>query len=229
MKFLFIDETEQLGYFGVSLIWMDSTKYSSIRKNILDSITGGNWSIDLEFKADCIFSSKKGDKSVTIEDREKIATKIIKSNVSNSNAKIKCFFAYRKGKKDVEGYKKLLEEILSKIPKANNAKLGKNLVVVFFDQLGFGKKDKEKIFSALRRSLLYKKKYAITEHPVEVSSSNQTPGILLADQVAFICMWYSLNDKVKDKEETDIKRQKNEYIKSLVSQLKHVKIMKLVE
>ncbi len=223
MKFIFIDETEKFGFFGVSVILIDSTKYSSLAKNILNAINSQGWSSDKEFKSVCIFSSSKGDTSVDIDTRKKIATKIIKTNVSKSNAKIKCFFAFRRGRKTANDYKLLLEKIFSKVPRASNARQGKNLVTVFFDQLDLT--DKQKIFSSTLK--LKERGYFITEHPVEIISSNLTPGVLLADHIAFISMWYKLNDATRDRESSEIKQRKNEYIQSLISEIRHIKIMEV--
>ena len=227
MKFLFIDETEKFGYFGVSAILIDSTKYSSIATNILNAINSENWSQDKEFKSICIFSSSNGDINISIDDRKKIATKIIKSNVSSSNATIKCFFAYKHGRKTANNYKKLLEKIFSKVSRAPTSRQGKNLITVFFDQLDYSNQHKQTIFSSTIK--LKEKNYVITEHPVEISSSNLTPGVIFADHIAFISMWHKLNATTRNREISNIKQKKNEYIQGLVEELRHIKIMGVIE
>ena len=81
-------ETEKFDYFGLSLVCIDSTKYSSITKSVLNALNKNNWSLKEEFKSTCIFSSSNGDLKVDIETRKSIAEAIIKSNISKKNAKL---------------------------------------------------------------------------------------------------------------------------------------------
>ena len=64
---------------------------------------------------------------------------------------------------------------------------------------------------------LFKRGYFMVEFPCSVSSSNSTPGVLLADHIAFISIWNSLNDNQKSGDST--KQQKDQYIQDLVNEI----------
>lgn len=224
MKFIFIDETENFGYFGLSLICIDSTKYASITKSVINALSKGKWSLSEEFKSTCIFSSSNGDKSVSIETRKKIAENIIKSNISKKNAKLSAYFSAKKGKNTAKNYICLLRSILRKIPKAQSAIQGKNLVVFFIDQLSYTSKEIKEIIQILGE--LSRKGYLLVEYPSFVKSSNLTSGILLADHIVYVSMWNYLNPSERDKESSNIKQQKNQYIKDLMNEIKNIKIIK---
>lgn len=225
MKLMFVDETEQCGCFGVSLVCIDSTKYSVIAKNILNALNEKSWSLDKEFKSTCIFSSSNGDLNIEIEARKEIAEKIIQTNVSESNARVKCYFAFLRGAKNPANYKKLLEKIFSKITRANTANQGKNLIGLYFDELSYSGRDREVIISSTTK--LLDKGYFIIEHPSEIKSSNITPGVLFADHIAFISLWNKLNSTERNQEVPEIKQKKNEYISDLVNQLRHITFMEV--
>src|SRR3989344_7800023 len=221
MKLLFIDETAKYGYFGVSVVCIDHTKYSLIAKSVLNALNENKWSMDKEFKSTCIFSSTEGCQDVSIETRKKIAKEVIKTNISGNNARINAYFAYTKGKKSTENYQILLKKIFSQLPRASSSKSGKNLIAVFFDQLDLGNDSLKKVMTSL--SFLAKKDYLLLEHPTLVKSSNLTHGIFLADHIAFVSLWKSINpDSVR--EENSIKKQKNDFITELYSEIKNIKI-----
>ncbi|MBU1974464.1 MAG: hypothetical protein KKH52_03660, partial [Nanoarchaeota archaeon] len=205
MKFIFIDETEKFGYFGISLVCIDSTKYSSITKSVLNALNKNNWSLGEEFKSTHIFSSSNGDLKIDIETRKNIAEAIIKSNISNKNAKLNAYFAVKKCKKNAKNYNLLLENIINKIPKINNAKQGKNLVAFFVDQISCSSKETIQLVNTLNK--LSERGYLLVEYPSFVKSSNLTGGVLLADHIAFVSMWNYLNPKTRDKEASAIKQQ----------------------
>ena len=222
MKLLFIDETAKYGYFGISIVCMDHTKYSLIGTSILNALNKHQWSLDKEFKSTCIFSSTEGCPQIDIETRRKIAKEIIRSNISGSNARINAYFAYTKGNKNTKNYQLLLKKILSQLPRASSSKNGKNLIAVFFDQLDLGNEAIKEVITSL--SVLAAKDYLLLEHPTLVKSSNITHGIFLADHIAFISLWKSISDSDKDLEKKPIKKMKDKFIKELFTDIKKIKI-----
>lgn len=225
MKLLFIDETEKFGYFGVSAIYVDHSKYNKISLSIINALSTSGWSMGKEFKSTCIFSSTQGCPNTLIETRKNIAKKIIQSNISRDNSRLTAYFAYTKGKKNIENYTELLKKIVTKIPKAPTSRNGKNLMGIFIDETDFGRAAFAKIRSSLAE--IHKKGYQIIEQPLFVESSNSTYGILLSDLIAFIALWKSLNEQAKNLEASDIKKQKNEFIGALFNDIKKIKIMEV--
>ena len=227
MKFLFIDETEKFNHFGIALICIDSSKYSNISKSVLNALSKHKWDLKEEFKSTCIFSSTEGDKSIDIPTRMQIAQEIIKSNISKKNSAFNCYFGYVEGKKSAKNYELILKKLCQKIPKPQNCKNSKNVIAVYYDEMGFAKKEKDiqDIYKEVSKELSARN-YLIVETPVPISSSNLTSGILLSDHIAFIALWKSLNSKERNKEEATIKQQKNDYINQLVDEIKNIKIIK---
>jgi len=225
MKFIFIDETEKFGYFGLALVCIDSSKYSSITKSVLNALSKNNWSLKEEFKSTCIFSSSNGDLNITIETRKKIAEQIIKSNISNKNAKLNAYFAVKKCKKNAEDYVLLLEKILKKVPKVQTTRQGKNLVAFFVDQISSNAKETTQIVNTLNK--IGDRGYLLVEYPSFVKSSNLTSGVLLTDHIAYVSMWNYLNSSTRNKESSEIKQQKNQYVKDLINEIKNIKIIEV--
>ena len=224
MKFLFIDETEKFGYFGVSVIRMDSSKYGLISNSIYSSLSKRGWDLKEEFKSTHIFS-RSGDSKIDIETRKEIAFDIIKSNISQTNARFDAYFAYCQGEKNTQNYKMLLEHILTSIPRQSDRRQDKNLIAVYLDQLDFADRALKNFI--LTFGILENRGYTIVEHPCFVTSSNDTYGIILADLIAFISMWYVLNQKTlrNDSSIAEVKKMKNEFISKLLEEIKTITII----
>ena len=208
MKFVFIDETEKLGHFGICAIVLDSSKYLKTSKSLLNILNKAKWGLNFEFKSIYIFSSSKGDQKISVKNRMKMAKRMIQTNLSKSNASFSVFFSFLKGSKSAENYEKLIAAIFKKLPKAQTSKGGKNLVCLYFDHTGFAGNElaAERISAAFKE--LSKKNYYLVEYPSSVHSSNHTAGIMLADHLAFICMWNNLHKHEQQGEKPEIRKIK---------------------
>ena len=134
MKFIFIDETEWGGYFGVAVVYTDSYFYNNIALSVFNTLNKAGWDMKEEFKARGIFSSTIGDKNKSVLERMEIAKQLIRTNLSKKNSAFSAYFAYMKGNKTLQNYQKLLETIFSKINKCNIKKSGKNLISIYHDR-----------------------------------------------------------------------------------------------
>jgi hypothetical protein len=225
MKLLFIDETEKFGHYGLSVVCVDHSKYNKIGLSIINALNTNGWSMDKEFKSTCIFSSTEGCPNISIETRKKIAKEIIQSNISGDNSRLTAYFAYTLGQKNIENHTKLLNKIITKLPKASTSRNGKNLMGIYHDELDIGRTTYSQINSTLMK--VHEREYQIIEQPFFVQSSNSTYGILLSDHIAFIALWKSLNEQAKNQETGEIKRLKNEFIHELFNDIRKIKIIKV--
>ena len=216
MKFLFIDETEKFGYFGIAAVFIDAMKYEPIVLETSKILSETGWNLSEEFKAKNIFSSTSGDLNIDVSSRMVVAEKFIKTNVAATNVNFSSFFYYIKGVKNIENYQLLLEKIFKRLPQKRKGRPGKKLISVCYDQITM--KGIKNVFENLRK-ILEDKGYVLVENCFSVDSSNYTPGILLADHIAFISMWDSLNTEEREEEQDKIKLKKNEYIRNLVNEL----------
>lgn len=225
MKFLFIDETEKFGYFGVSAVLMDSSKYDLISDSVCALLRRYGWDDSKEFKSTCIFSSSEGDCSINIETRKTIATQIIKNNISSANARFSSFFAFTKGSRDSNNYIRLLQGIIECLPKQSVQKLDKHLLSVYLDNLNWGDTILRRVLDTFHS--VGSRGYKLVEYPGLVHSSNRTCGVMLADHIAFISLWNILNQGITSEDTSEIKKVKNEYIAGLVDEIKNIKIIEV--
>ena len=225
MKFLFIDETEKFGQFGVSAVLIDHSKYPIIKKSIWNELSKYKWSFNEEFKSTQIFSSSTGDINVTVAQRMELAKRIMKTNIGEKNNRLKAYFCYSKAKRSQDLYCKLLEKIIKKLPKATNSKNGKNLIAIFVDELDGGHSYRERACKSINK--LSERDYLLVDYPSFVKSSNHTTGILLADHIAFVANWKILSKQDKDREVSEIKKKKNEFISELHDQIGEINKFKV--
>lgn len=188
MLLVFVDETSDAkfkDYFGLSIATINYTKYSKVKKEFLKVLKKSNWDESIEFKGSYLFSAKKGDTSVSIEERIEIAEKIIDLNTSKKNARMNFHYLQHKAdpKDHAAEYLKHLPGILGKvIPKAPSG-AGKNIISLCCDYRS------DVNISALRDEVvpvLEKKKYTIFEEPVMLTSNLNTVGILYADIIGYL-------------------------------------------
>jgi hypothetical protein len=225
LKFLFIDETEKFGYFGVSAVLMDSSKYDLISGSVCDLLRHYGWDNSKEFKSTCIFSFSEGDCSINIETRKTIATQIIKNNISSANARFSSFFAFTKGTYNHENYILLLKHIIRALPRPSQRSSDKHLLSIYLDNLNWGDRFIKQVLDQI--CSIESRGYKLVEYPGLVHSSNKTCGVMLADHIAFISLWNILNQGTTSEDTSEIKKVKNEYIAGLVDEIKNIKIIEV--
>lgn len=188
MLIVFVDETSDSkfkDYFGLSVVTINHTKYPKVKEEFHEILKKSKWDNSIEFKGSCLFSAKSGDISVSIEERIKIAEKVIDLNIAKANARINFHYLKHTVKPSEQGkeYIRLLPLLLNKvIPKAPKG-AGKNIVSIHCDYRNDIdiKKLREAIFPVFQ-----KKKYIVLEDLIMSSSNFNTVGILYADIIGYL-------------------------------------------
>lgn len=216
MKFLFVDEFKEdkktYKFYGLAAVLIDSSSYGRFKKGFYDRLKKLGWDTGVEIKGCYGFSSKKGDCSVSVEDRLEFVENLFELSKSGNKkyASVKVFHTFdifHKLAIEKEMYLNLLEKIFSKLPKgtASGNKNGKNNILVFLDSNSVldMKNISERSEAALKRRNLL-----LVEKCVDLVSGNNTPGIIFADHVA-----YFLHNYIKT---SDFNEQNKEKIKTLM-------------
>lgn len=187
MLFVFVDETSDnkfKDYFGISIAIINSSHYHPVKKSFQSILKKSKWNTEIEFKGSFLFSSKKGDPNVGIDERIDICSELLQLNKSKVNARMKFYYVVKNGctdqKKDYLTYlPKLLNKALSKASKGN----GKNIISIHCDE-------KNGITSEEVRNAIHKciseKGYELFEDVVMVKSGFHTVGLLYADIVGYL-------------------------------------------
>jgi hypothetical protein len=204
MKYLFIDDfkfkhTEKGDCFGLCFILIDHTKYNKLKNGWNKFLKKIDWPNELEFKGRYIFDGKglKGDLQTAWKSREEKIIKhidlFLEEILSGENRKFNLHYYYVDSSKSRANYEKVLSYGLKKIlNKKIAAKEDKNYCGIFIDSEQ--DIDLNGIFSKI-----YFDKVSILEGSGHfVKSSNNTPGILLADLYAYFAQWYLSNMELPD-------------------------------
>lgn len=187
MKFLFVDETSDTSnpnYLGLCFAFVDSTKYSLIKKKFIQHLEKYDWDKDIEFKGRWIFSASKGCENVPVENRIRLTQEIIELNTSSrARARIKFLYIYTESGSGNEEYLKLFElgltQVLPRAPKG----MGKDVIAIYCDRReGIRVSDLRQI----GESIIRKKKCLLLEDPHLVTSTIHTVGVCVADIVAYL-------------------------------------------
>ncbi|MBW2673814.1 MAG: hypothetical protein JRD89_10440 [Deltaproteobacteria bacterium] len=145
-----------------------------------------DWCRDHEFKGSVIFSSTKGDTSVTTEQRVDAASSMVAATVSKANARVSCSIAWTDKGGGVKQHLDLVGQAVSRCLALAGKAAGKDLVAVYADN-----KDEIKPpeLSAAIKKAVKSRGYTLVEDVVVVASSCDWPGVLLADVLAYFGMW----------------------------------------
>jgi len=187
MLFVFVDETSDnkfKDYFGISIAVINSSHYHPIKKNFQSILKKSKWNTDIEFKGSFLFSSKKGDAAVGIDERIDICSELLQLNKSKVNARMKFYYVVKNECKDQKkDYLIYLPKLLNKaLPKAKKGN-GKNIISIHCDERdGISS---EEIRSAIEK-ILNEKGYELFENVVKVKSGFHTVGLLYADIVGYL-------------------------------------------
>jgi hypothetical protein len=192
VKLVFIDETENSthvpGFYAVCAVAVDATKYKTVRQAIDDALTSSGWCRDHEFKGSVIFSSSKGDATVSTEKRVDAASSMVSATVSKANSRAVPAVAWSDTGGGAAAHIELLGRAVAGCLKAKPAgkNKGKDLCIVFADKkAGIGRA----ALSEAVKTAVASRGYCLAEDVVVVTSSCDWPGVLLADVVAYLAMW----------------------------------------
>lgn len=187
MHLIFVDETSDSkfkDYFGICMAIINSAHYKTIKSGFQSILRKSLWDENVEFKGAYLFSAKKGDPKVNIEQRISICNDIIELNTSKANARMKFYYAGRQACKSHKGeYLRSLPLLLKKgLPRADK-KHDKDVVSIncdFRDDIS-----SEEVLAAIHPTLKAKN-YALFESVVMTRSNFETIGILYADIVGYL-------------------------------------------
>ena len=200
MKLIFIDETNQGDKFSVSMLVIDSSKYSSFKEKYLKILEGNGWdhtSSREEFKGNRIFNDKNDNQKVSKDGRIKICTEIIEmlGGKGKNKLAIPAMTIYmlntfpEEDRKNCQKFffdavPEMIKKTLTKQPKKN----GKNTVAIFYDKFDISDKYKE-LNEKMREeiaTILKEKDLCFFEEIIPYSSTNYTMGLTCADLLGYL-------------------------------------------
>lgn len=187
MKLVFFDETSDSKikqYFGLCFVICDSYSYRVLKDGVQKILIDSGWDPVFEFKGETLFSLSKGDTSVLITDRIKIATDILSLNVSVRHARLDVAYFHKESVKSFPSeYLKylpiLLNKVLTKAPRGP----GKNLLSFHYDR--YDAVDVDALREAVK-SVISRKGYALFEDIIPSNSNSETIGIMYADLIGYL-------------------------------------------
>lgn len=209
MKYIFIDDFKfelRTGrksgkYFGLSFVMLDASKYNKFKNGLNLFIKKTGWPNEVEFKGRYFFDGKglKGDQQeVWKEKHEAIRNNISiffdKEIFSGKNKKMSVHYFYTKGDKNIESYQKIIQSgVAHCLSKKISSDCGKNYCTIYADS----EHSLKGMYDSFKNIFVgVNTKTVIFENNLNfVSSSNDSPGIQLADIFAYFAQWYLSDDK----------------------------------
>lgn len=190
MKLIFIDEVEQphkaTGFFGVGAFMVNSTFYRGLKENVEDALHEASWDEEEEFKGRYLFSSSKGDTSVGVDARIELVRTIVKGTTAAKNARAMFCLAFNHEGCTEANYLALAEQALRKCPMPPNKKGDKSLAAVFYDRTEIAA---PLAISEATQGAAAARNLTVVETPTPLTSSNATPGLIVADILAYLKSW----------------------------------------
>lgn len=236
MKLIFLDEfkggKKEPNLYGVCALFIDSTKYNKVCTDFLKSLKKHGWDFSEEFKGHYLFARNPG-KTVkhikTPEEMIELTRELVGWLSSDENTRANILYAFNFDGDTFKNFCKLSEKIIAKLPKATNAKQGKNLAVVYIDSTDAaitvdGKSQLNKCFDAGLSARGYKLIEGIV---VAIDSSNNSPGIIYVDILAHLCKWLAKHPKPQECDLIDLiehtDKQKANVVHEICTQLSRLK------
>jgi hypothetical protein len=186
MKLIFIDEVEQPhkapGFFGIGAFMVTSAFYRGLKENVDDAFAEAGWDEEEEFKGRYLFSSSLGDTDVGIDARIELIRTIVRGTTAAKNARAMFCLAFNHDGRTEANYLALAAQAVHKCPKAPNKKGDKSLVAVFYDRTDIAD---HTAISDVAEDTLTARSLTLVETPTPLTSSNSTPGLVVADILAY--------------------------------------------
>lgn len=189
MEFAFIDESGDSkfkDYFGFCMAVVNSSNYKTVKSGFHSVLRKYGWAEDIEFKGAYLFSAKKGDKNVDINQRIDMASEILDLTSAEKNSRVK-FYYY--SQEESENHRTTYLEVLPKALKRGltkpkgRGKGDKPLVLLSCD-------NRDDISTSEIRDVvlpaLHDRGLSLCEEVIQAKSNFHTVGILLADIVAYL-------------------------------------------
>jgi hypothetical protein len=201
MKLIFFDEVEQPhkapGFFGIGALIVSSTFYRGLKEDVGDAFNNAKWDQDEEFKGRYLFSSSKGDTDIGVDARIELVRTIVKGTTAAKNARAMFCLAFNYQGRSEGNYLTLAGQAIRKCPKPTNKKGDKSLAAVFYDRTNIAA---PKAISEVADEAAAARNVTLVETPTQLTSSNGTPGLVVADILAYLKSWDVISP---DPDETD--------------------------
>lgn len=227
MLFVFVDESfcsenkgkDPSGYYSIAMVVINSHKYNALKRDYLEILDSYKWphSLDTEFKASDIFSSKKCPSNICVEQKIDMVEKFIDQMTSEKNRNMKIYFFYKKINNEslgietyIENVPKLLKKAISGCKTSGKNADAKNGCAIFVDDFESAERDKQKLRKNIA-STLQKAGLVFFEDIFRTKSTIYTLGIMYADLAAYILF--------KSKDLVSIHPKREPVIKNLGSKL----------
>jgi hypothetical protein len=190
VKLIFIDEVEQPhkapGFFGIGALMVTSNFYRALKEGVEDAFEKTGWDLNEEFKGRYLFSSSKGDTSVDVDARIELVRTIVKSTTATKNARAIFCLAFNYQGRTEANYLALAKEALRKCPKPSSKKGDKSLAAIFYDRTDIAG---AKAITKVAGEATMARSVTLVETPTPMTSSNGTPGLIVADILAYLKSW----------------------------------------
>lgn len=199
MKLIIIDETQnnkEPKFYGVCGICIDVAHYPSIVRKANQYFQNAKWNTnEYEFKGRFLFSSSKGDITVSIDDRISLAENLVGLNIAQTNAKMKSVFAWNLKRDTAKNHFLLVKEVvrglLPSIPKNNKEKP----CIVFAHRNN--KIPVTQLWQTVNDSL-HNKNYVLVEDVHIIGGWRDTHvGLCMCDLFAYLASWICITSTPK--------------------------------
>jgi len=228
MKFIFIDETtnkRKKDFYGICGVSIDDYFYSRIAQDVSQLFKDAGWNLDFEFKGRFLFSSTKGDPTVTIEERIEIANQMVALNVARKNARLQAIFFWNEASDTKENHLYLTKRVLDHLMTSSN-----KLYMIFADQ-------NDKISSQDLWKVAFDntlgKDCCFVEDVVIIKDWKPTHvGLCLCDLIAYLASWMCSTKSLEEAQQSLFEEEsissfdakKAETVQEIFQNLKQVKI-----
>ena len=186
MLLAFIDETgdkNRKDYLGLSIALVNGRHYPQIKLKAQIVLTSGGWARDVEFKGAHLFSSTKGCRDVSIDQRIQIAHGLLDLNIAKKNARMRFHFGQMTATDASADYLKSLPGLLYKALDRAPKGAGKNLLAVTCDERD--DVDHEELHLAINE-VARARGHILMERVHMARSSFDTTGLMYADIVGYL-------------------------------------------
>ena len=182
MELIFVDESGDSKfkeYFGLCVAVVNHHHYKTVKSGFQNTLIGSNWDESIEFKGSHLFSAKKGDTSVPIDERIDIAAQILDLNSSDSNARMRFHYARRHDCDDTkQEYLATLPLLIQRALPTPKKGRGKDLVTISCD---YRQDITASEIQEVALPTVTERGYTLVEEVTTPMSSFHTVGILYAD------------------------------------------------
>lgn len=180
---------------------VDSSFYRALKETAHKAFRVAGWDQEEEFKGRYLFSSTKGDTNVDVNTRIELVRTIVQATTANKNARAMFCLAFDHEGRTEENYLTLLGRALRKCPRPTNKKGDKSLAAVFYDRTDIAS---PKAIGKVVQEATAARRVTLIETPTPLTSSNATPGLIVADILAYLKSWDVISPHPSEAEQAEV-------------------------